>query len=105
MRTIKLLASLLILVSLSIISCKVQTPEANENGNSYTGTIAATGITTYQYGSHTLSLPNSSVFYALRSSSLDLDKHIGKSVKVITTQIEGYPVDGGPLYFEVHSVQ
>lgn len=65
----------------------------------YSGLIEATGITTYQYGSHTLKTNDS--IYALRSESLDLTQFEGDTVKIIAEKIQGYPVDGGPVYLKV----
>lgn len=64
-----------------------------------TGKIESQGITSYQYGTHVLKTKNE--FYALRSDKIDLDKFIGKKVTVSGSRIDGYPVDGGPLYILV----
>ncbi len=63
-----------------------------------TGTIQKQGITTYQYGTHTLA------GYALRSGTVPLDSYVGQVVTVIGHKIEGYPVDGGPEYIEVEEI-
>ncbi|MFT6336607.1 MAG: hypothetical protein ACJATI_003366 [Halioglobus sp.] len=64
-----------------------------------TGTIQEQGMTTYQYGTHVID------GYALRSSIVDLANYIGQSVTVIGHLIEGYPIDGGPDYFEVEEIK
>lgn len=68
-----------------------------------TGTIESQGITSYQYGTHTL---NTEVeFYALKSDNLELDQFIGKEVTISGSKIDGYPIDGGPLYILVTDVE
>ncbi|GAB2777547.1 hypothetical protein GCM10010465_25400 [Actinomadura fibrosa] len=69
----------------------------------YTGTIKEQGITSYQYGTHTLTTGNG--FYALKSEAVDLDEYIDKKVMVVAEKIEGYPVDGGPEYLLVLKVK
>ncbi|MDA7501802.1 hypothetical protein N8482_00845 [Chitinophagales bacterium] len=64
-----------------------------------TGEIREQGITTYQYGSHTIN------GVALRSADIDLDEYVGQIVTVVGHEIEGYPVDGGPDYIEVEEVK
>lgn len=64
-----------------------------------TGTIQQQGITSYQYGTHTLS--NDNTFYALRSEAVNLDDYVDEEVTILAEKIEGYPVDGGPEYLLV----
>ena len=68
-----------------------------------TGNLEATGITSYQYGSHTLT--TNDTFYALKSGSQDLTAFEGKKVKIKGEKVEGYPVDGGPEYIEVKEIK
>jgi hypothetical protein len=88
---------IILIFSLALISC------ATENGDKdemeITGTIQKQGITTYQYGTHTIS------GFALRSSAVDLDDYINQEVIVIGHKIDGYPVDGGPEFIEVEKVK
>lgn len=67
-----------------------------------TGTIQQQGITSYQYGTHTLT--NDDTFYALKSETVNLDNYIDKEVTIVAKKIEGYPVDGGPDYLLVLEV-
>jgi len=99
MKSLKSFAIIFALLATATFSCK------KDNLNStieVTGTIAETGITTYQYGSHTISGDN--VFYALRSTDINLDDYIGQVITVTGELIDGYPVDGGPDYLEVTQV-
>lgn len=97
----KLLATLSSFIFLFANTCN--SPEGQDDLLELTGTIEKTGITSYQYGSHTLN--NDDTFYALKSEKLDLDQYIGKEVKVSGSKIEGYPVDGGPDYILVEKVR
>ena len=67
------------------------------------GKIEVIGMTSWQYGTHTLS--NDKDFYALRSKAVKLEQYEGKNVKIIADKIEGYPVDGGPEFLEVLSIK
>jgi hypothetical protein len=64
-----------------------------------TGTLKEQGITTYQYGTHTIA------GYALRSSVVILDDYINQNVTVVGYKIDGYPVDGGPDFIEVEEIK
>ncbi|MGB7842130.1 MAG: hypothetical protein WBL21_05025 [Salinimicrobium sp.] len=68
-----------------------------------TGTIEKQGITSYQYGTH--SLTNDETFYALKSDKVDLDEYVDQRVTIIAEKISGYPVDGGPEYLMVLEVK
>lgn len=68
------------------------------------GTIQEAGITTYQYGPHTLVNKSGLTQFALRSSKLDLAQFVGKPVNITGTLVPGYPVDGGPPFLDVTSV-
>ena len=67
------------------------------------GKIEAIGMTSWQYGTHTLT--NDENFYALRSKTVNLQQYEGKTVKIIAEKVEGYPVDGGPEFLEVLSIK
>jgi hypothetical protein len=67
-----------------------------------TGTIQQQGITSYQYGTHTLS--NDDSLYALKSEVVNLDRYVDREVTLQAKRIEGYPIDGGPNYLLVLQV-
>lgn len=67
------------------------------------GVIEKQGITTYQYGTHVIMSEES--YYALRSSTMDLDAFVSKEVTLTGEIISGYPVDGGPEYIEVKDIR
>ncbi|MDG2343085.1 MAG: hypothetical protein P8L23_00725 [Flavobacteriales bacterium] len=95
MRSVKFLLFIALISSLSyscnksLFSNKVKT----------TGLIQKQGITTYMYGTHTIT------DYALKSNSINLDNYIDKNVSIIGEKIDGYPVDGGPDYIEVKKIK
>ncbi|HEY9186130.1 MAG TPA: hypothetical protein VIM94_12470 [Salegentibacter sp.] len=97
----KLLATLSSLIFLFANTCN--SPEGQEELLQLTGTLKATGITSYQYGSHTLTTKDT--FYALRSNKVDLSQFEGKTVNIEGEKVEGYPVDGGPDYIEVKTIE
>ena len=69
------------------------------------GAIKKQGITTYMYGTHVLLDDQGKTLYALKSDSIDLDKHIGPKVTVKGSLIKGYPVDSGPDFLNVKSIE
>ncbi|MUP44973.1 hypothetical protein E0K83_04350 [Gramella sp. BOM4] len=95
-------ASILTSLILLFFSCGTGNNTAEE-GKTYTGTIQAAGITSYQYGTHTLETEES--FFALKSDSVNLGNYEGQRVTIRATEVEGYPVDGGPIYLNVLKIQ
>lgn len=88
-------------ICLTFFSCNNTIPP---NQMKITGVIQEQGITSYQYGTHTIVTENGE-FYALTSEMVDLDDFIGKEVNLTAEKIEGYPVDGGPVYLKVLTVE
>ena len=66
------------------------------------GKITKLGMTTYQYGTHTISSAGKP--YALKSSSLNLDTYVDKQVLIKGVKVSGYPLEGGPELIEVSEV-
>lgn len=80
----------------------------------WSGRLAEAGITTWQYGTHTLTgveyqdtivRPVKTVLFAVKSSSIYLDSYNGKDVILSGYYVDGYPVDGGPQLIEVVAVK
>lgn len=67
------------------------------------GVLKQQGITTYQYGSHTV--VEKGKLYALKSSDVKLKEFVGKNVKMIAVKVPGYPVDGGPDFYKVLRIE
>lgn len=86
----------------SIIACSTGKNDTSKT-EEYQGTIQSSGITTYQYGTHILETTDT--FYALKSDNIDLDDYVGRQVTISATQIEGYPIEGGPVYLNVENIQ
>lgn len=70
------------------------------NTRKLTGKIEAQGITSYQYGSHTITTSEDQT-YALRSERVNLEQYEGETITIRTRKIEGYPIEGGPQFLEV----
>ena len=75
-----------------------------ENAMEVTGTIQEQGITSYQYGTHTITTVNDE-YYALKSEAVDLDDYIDEEVTIVAEKIDGYPLSGGPEYLLVLEVK
>lgn len=67
------------------------------------GTIQKLEMSTFQYGTHTLEGKDG--FFALRSEKVELNDYNGQEVKVEAQKVEGYPVDGGPVFLEVIAIK
>ncbi|NEV93983.1 hypothetical protein G3567_07465 [Psychroflexus sp. YR1-1] len=91
-------------LALCLLTCSTQKKDFNTSPMlEYTGLLQAQGITSYQYGTHTLQTEDA--LYALKSERVDLDEYIGKTITLTAEPIEGYPVDGGPTYLNVIGVK
>lgn len=90
---------LIILLGLTF-SCRVGKPASEVE---FTGTIGKPGMTSYQYGTHIIT--NGEQRYALTSDIVDLDEYVGEEVTIYADKLEGYPVDGGPVFLAVKKVK
>jgi hypothetical protein len=68
------------------------------------GIISPQGITTYQYGTHTIDCTDSEIYYALESETINLDDYLSKKVTIKAEKIEGYPLEDGPVYLKVKAI-
>jgi hypothetical protein len=68
------------------------------------GIISQQGITTYQYGTHTIDCIDSEIYYALESKTINLDDYLSKKVTIKAEKIPGYPLEDGPEYLEVKAI-
>ena len=80
-----------------IVSCDKE--DLNPDNIEITGIIKEQDMTTYQYGTHTLS------GYALRSNTVSLDDYVNQNVTIVGYKVNEYPVDGGPYYIEVEKIK
>src|SRR5215210_4133073 len=103
MKTAIVLFSLITCMSLSCFT-KKNTASIKENYPcQFKGLLKKQGITTYMYGTHTIT--NEGKTYALNSTTINLDTLIDKTVTVKGNKINGYPVDGGPELIDVKEVE
>lgn len=94
---------LLLALGLSFAGCSSMKSSKDGNAVSLTGKIEKIGMTTYQYGTHTIQSEHKT--YALKSSSVDLNSYENKEVEVIGAKVPGYPVENGPELIEVSAVK
>lgn len=91
-----------------LIPATPETAVARGSGNfGVTGEVAKPGVTTWQYGTHTITDP-SGTLYALRSESVGLDRYVGERVTVSGSVVPGYEqgvVEDGPALVEVAAVE
>ncbi len=97
MKQLILISSLMISLIALFTSCR-----GDGENVQVTGFLSEQGITTYQYGTHVIT--TTAEVFALRSSDVNLDDYVGMTVTVRGNEIDGYPVDGGPIYIEVFEV-
>jgi hypothetical protein len=103
-RYLKLLVIIFILVT--VLPCAgFGASSVNPGEITASGTVRKQGITTYMYGTHVLLDGNGKTLYALKSVSVDLDRYIGRKVTVKGDLVKGYPVDFGPKFLNVESIE
>ncbi|WP_316807231.1 hypothetical protein [Pedobacter agri] len=93
---------LLSLFAVIMSSCGSMRSAASGETVSIEGRITKLGMTTFQYGTHSITYGGKP--YALRSSSLNLDTYVDRQVTLRGTKVEGYPLEGGPELIEVSEV-
>ena len=91
---------------MGLLSCR-SNKDANGSGENYPfqfkGLIEKPEVTSYMYGTHTIN--ENGKTYALQSTTINLDRYIGKKVTVKGTKMNDYPVDGGPEFIDVKVVE
>ncbi|HET6224902.1 MAG TPA: hypothetical protein VFF27_01395 [Bacteroidia bacterium] len=97
-------------VLLMLQACKstgsvTETPRKQGAAISANGVLQPQGTTTYQYGSFILIDDTGKTIYALKSEVVQLLNYVGKRVTVEGMLVEGYPIEGGPPYLDVVTVQ
>lgn len=92
----------LLIVCLLVAGCSGLKSETNKNLVIVTGKLSELGMSTFQYGTHTLN--SGDKIYALKSVNINLKAYEGKNVIVKGTKIAGYPLNGGPELLKVLEV-
>ncbi len=102
MKVLTVLASISLIILTSTCNNQKSNSDSESDSMEITGIIEPIGMTTWQYGTHTLS--NATNLYALRSKSVDLEKYEGQTVTLRGERVEGYPVENGPEYIDVTEI-
>lgn len=106
MKLFTVLASITLFILTTTCNNQKSNSDSEVNSDSdtmeITGIIEPIGMTTWQYGTHTIS--NSTMMYALRSKEIDLKNYEGNTVTIKGKKIEGYPVENGPVFLEVTEI-
>ena len=72
-----------------------------------TGKLEKPEVTSYMYGSHTITDEASGTFYALQSSIVDLGAYVGQRVTLYGALVPGYEngqIEGGPPLVDVYQI-
>jgi hypothetical protein len=83
--------------------CEKEESVPNESQIEIKGVIQEAGITSYQYGTH--KIISNGKWYALKSSTINLNSYLDKEVTVWGDKVKGYPVDGGPEFIDVKRLE
>lgn len=79
----------------------------------WAGVLQKQGMTSYQYGTHTLNGKSLSgkpdqpeTTFALKAGKrINLNKFVGKKVIITGKKVDGYPLESGPELIEVSAVE
>ncbi|AOM79215.1 hypothetical protein [Pedobacter steynii] len=94
---------ILLVAGFAFAGCSTMKPSGDKNMIELSGKIQKSGMTTYQYGSHTIQSGDKT--YALKSTAVDLDTFADKDVVLKGTKVAGYPVENGPDLIDVKEVK
>ena len=98
---------LMILLGVLAVMLATSAPALAESEPMLTGVIEKPELTTYQYGTHSITDEVGGELYALNSEDVDLDAYVGQRVTVFGASVPGYEdgqVEGGPPLFYVTRV-
>ncbi len=91
------------MISCSLLACSTRKSGTKAGMVTLSGKLEKLGMSTFQYGTHTLTAEGRT--YALKSSIQNLDSFVDKEVSVKGTKVEGYPVENGPELIDVDEVR
>jgi len=69
------------------------------------GVLTTIQMSTWMYGTHVLSDDTGKPVTALDSQKINLDMYEGEKVEVQGTLKDGYPIDSGPEFLEVQTIE
>ncbi len=98
MKKILILAILAAIVS----SCSSVKKGDTIDAVTLSGQLSELGMNTFQYGTHRIM--SGDKVYALKSSKVNLNRYLNKSVVLKGTKVSGYPIEGGSELIEVWDV-
>ncbi|TDQ11354.1 hypothetical protein [Pedobacter metabolipauper] len=93
---------ILLVAGFTFASCNTLKSSADKDTVELSGKLEKLGMSTFQYGTHTLN--TGSKTYALKSTKVSLDSFEGKQVTLKGSKVAGYPVENGPELIEVTEV-
>jgi hypothetical protein len=99
---------LMALLGMLALALATAAPALAESEPQLTGVIEKPELTTYMYGTHSMTDDELGNFYALESEVVDLDAYVGQRVTVSGAFVPGYEdgqVEGGPPLFSVTHVE
>ena len=100
---------LILFTAIYLISSCVSPKRAGDRSRSelrtVKGRVEAAQVTSFMYGSHILYDDSGERMYALTSNTVKLSQFEGQNIQLRGKLKEGYPVDNGPPYLEVISVE
>ncbi len=99
----KSLLSTFLLLTILFCACNNKIKSADDYPFIFEGMIEKSGITSYMYGTHTIS--NNGEMYALKSSNRSLDSFVNRVVVIKGSKMASYPVDAGPEYIDVAVIE
>lgn len=99
----KIFLLFIVAMTVAFFSCKKGDTDNKAAAIQLTGLLKQQGFTIYQYGTHILI--TSSAGYALKSTVLDLNQYVNRTVTITGNTIPGYPIEAGPPYIDVQTIQ
>lgn len=94
---------LFVAIAITMGSCSPKTVESTPPDSvEIKGQIQKLGMTTYQYGTHSIHAEQKT--FALKSTKVNLDDYTAKDVTIKGFKVNGYPIENGPELIEVTEI-
>lgn len=90
------------------------TTKKDDEQKVWAGILSKAEVTSYQYGTHQLNgyvldgnpeNVGKEILFALKTDKVNLDKWIGKRLIITGEEVEGYPIENGPLLIDVKEIE